>query len=180
MCGLRFLATALTGPGVTTRSCGRRLRAFGAEAAARAGDVPTFSREVETLARLAVGDRDKFWEIYNSTTGVPDGGWQVGHVWYSEPNQTWSATGYLRMLYAGLFGMRFGVDGLAFAPTLPEGWGDVSLTGVRYRRAVLRVQLHGAGNAVRSFRVDGVEQSEHRVPAELRGAHVVEIVMGGA
>ena len=154
------------------------IQGFWAEAAARAGDLPVFAREVETLAQLAHGDRDKFWEIYNSQTGVPDGGWQVEHAWLAAPNQTWSATGYLRMIYAGLFGMRFQSDGLAFAPALPSGWGDVSLAGVRYRHAVLRVQLHGTGTVVRSFQVDGVEQTTHLLPAGLRGKHRVDIVLG--
>ena len=154
------------------------IESFWAEAAARAGNLPVFSREVETLARLAHNDRNKFWEIYNSRTGLPDGGWQVGHAWFAAPNQTWSATGYLRMMYAGLFGMRFQSDGLALAPALPEGWGDVSLTGVRYRRAVLQIQLHGAGTVVRSFQVDGVEKAEHVVPASLRGDHRVDVVLG--
>ncbi len=154
------------------------IESFWAEAAARAGDLPIFSREVETLARLAHGDRDKFWEIYNSQTGVPDGGWQVRHAWFAAPNQTWSATGYLRMIYAGLFGLRFQDDGLAFAPALPEGWGDVSLDGVRYRHAVLRIQLHGAGTVVRSFQLDGVGQAARRLSAGLQGEHEVDIVLG--
>ena len=156
------------------------IESFWAEASARAGDVAVFSREVETLAGLAGSDRNTFWEIYNGTTGVPDGGWQTGHAWYSEPNQTWSATGYLRMIYTGLFGMRPGVNGLAFAPTLPAAWGDVSLAHVRYRRAVLQVMLHGAGTVVRSFRLDGVERADHTVPAGLHGAHTVEIELAAS
>lgn len=156
------------------------IQSFWAEAAARAGDGAAFAREVEALAGLAHRDRDKFWEIYNSRTGVPDGGWQVGHAWSSEPDQTWSATGYLRMIYAGLFGMRFEVDGLTFVPTLPAAWGDVSLTAVPYRQAVLSINLHGAGNTIRSFRLDGVRQARHTVPAGLRGRHTVDIQMGGS
>ena len=110
---------------------------------------------------------------------MADGGWQVGHAWFAAPHQTWSATGYLRMIYAGLFGMRFQSDGQALAPALPEGWSDVSLTGVRYRRTVLQIQLHGAGAVVRSFQVDGVEQAEHVLPVGLRGEPRVEIVPGG-
>lgn len=153
------------------------IESFWAEAAARAGDMPTFSREVETLARLAHANGDKFWEIYNSRTGVPDGGWQVRHAWASERDQTWSATGYLRMIYAGLFGMDFETGGLSFAPVLPAAWGDVSLENLHYRGAALTVRLQGAGKVVQSFRLDGVEQTGHRVPAGLRGAHTVEIKM---
>ena len=154
------------------------IQSFWAEAAARGGDARAFSYEVEALAGLEARSGARFWEIYNSTTGALDGGWQVGHPWYSEPDQTWSATGYLRMIYAGLFGLRFGVDGLTFAPLLPAGWGDVSLTGLHYRKAVLRIALHGAGDAVRSFRLDGLLQPGPEVPADLKGAHRIDIEMG--
>lgn len=44
-----------------------------------------------------------FYEIYDARTGVLDGGWQAGRHWDSEPDQTWSATAYLAMIYRGLF-----------------------------------------------------------------------------
>jgi hypothetical protein len=153
------------------------IEAFWAQAAAQAGDGAAFGREMETLAGLAAGSGGKFWEIYNAQTGVPDGGWQVGHQWESQPDQTWSATGYLRMVYAGLFGMRFGVEGLTLGPMLPEGWGAVSLAGVRYRGAVLTIRLTGSGRVVRSFKLDGVVHGTPEVPATLRGAHVIEMEM---
>ena len=156
------------------------IEAFWADAAARAGSEPVFAREVANLAGLVAGSSGHFWEIYNARTGVPDGGWQVGHEWDSQPDQTWSATGYLRMIDLGLFGMRFGVDGLRFAPMLPGSWGAVSLTGLRYRGATLTIHLRGAGNTVRSFLLDGAAQRQPAVPATLEGAHVVEIEMGEA
>lgn len=50
-----------------------------------------------------------------------DGGWQVGQHFDSQPHQTWSATGYLRLVYAGLFGRSFAPEGVSFAPSLPTG-----------------------------------------------------------
>ncbi len=151
------------------------IEAFWADAAARAGSEPVFAREVETLAALAAGSGGHFWEIYNAATGVPDGGWQVGHQWESQPDQTWSATGYLRMIDGGLFGMRFGVDGLTFAPTLPGSWGAVSLSGLRYRGATLTVRLKGAGQVVQSVTLDGIRQKYAFVPAALTGNHIIEV-----
>ena len=155
------------------------IEAFWAEAAARGGDVPAFARETENLAALANGTGGRFWEIYNAQTGKPDGGWQVEHEWTSEQDQTWSATGYLRMVYAGLFGMRFSETGLLFEPTLPQGWGAVSLTGLRYRAATLTVRLSGAGQMVRSVKLDGKAQAKAELPATLMGAHTLEIELGG-
>ncbi len=153
------------------------IESFWAEAAARQGDAGAFSREVEGLAALANGSGGHFWEIYNAATGLPDGGWQVGHQWDAQPDQTWSATGYLRTMYAGLFGMRFGVDGLTFATMLPVEWGEVSLGGVRYRDATLTVHLRGAGHSVRSFRLDGVKQDRPEIAAGLKGVHTIEIFL---
>ena len=156
------------------------IMALWAEAAAKAGEVTIFAREVERLAGLAAGDRDHFWEIYNGDTGLPSGGWQAGHLWFSEPNQTWSATAYLRMIYTGLFGLRFSVDGLRFEPTLPAGWGDVTLRGVRYRGTVLTIELHGAGRMVKSFRLDGRRMAEPTVSLRLKGRHTIVMEMGDA
>ncbi len=152
------------------------IEAFWAQAAAERGDVPAFAREVDALTGLVNASGGKFWEIYNGTTGKPDGGWQVGHEWTSEQDQTWSATGYLRMIYAGLFGMRFSETGLSFTPTLPAAWGPVTLTGLHYRGAVLTIKLSGEGQKVRSFLMDNKPAGQ--VPATLTGAHTVEIVLG--
>ncbi len=48
-------------------------------------------------------------------TGKVDGGWQggaSGHAdhFVSQPDQTWSATAYLRLIHEGLFGLTFTDD----------------------------------------------------------------------
>jgi glycogen debranching enzyme len=128
-------------------------------AAALGGRTDLFARAMTDLAQLVRGSNDRFYEIYNPTTGVLDGGWQSNHSgqithWTSQPDQAWSATGYLRMVYRALFGLTFTTQGLTFAPSLPSGWGTVSLTGVRYRDATLDITLTGAGDTVRSVTVD--------------------------
>lgn len=150
---------------------------FWGDAAAREGDTKAFARAMRGMAALAMGSGGDFYEIYNGTTGGPDGGWQVGRHWKSQPNQTWSATAYLRMVFTDLFGMRFEADGIRFEPSLPRGWGAVRLSGVRYRGADLTIRLRGAGNAVKSFRLDGKRRNRAWIPATLRGKHVVEIVL---
>ncbi len=151
---------------------------FWGDAAARAGDTNGFARAMSGVAALALGSGGDFYEIYNGTTGVPDGGWQVGSHWQSQPNQTWSATAYLRMVFTDLFGMRFRPGGIAFQPTLPRGWGAVRLDGIRYRGAVLDVQLRGYGDRVKRFRLDGKTIPRAWFPARLRGRHSVEIDLG--
>ncbi|MEU6241837.1 hypothetical protein [Streptomyces sp. NPDC047024] len=155
-----------------------------AKAAARWGAQETFASETARLARLA-GNNSGFWEIYNGRTGVVDGGWQrlgdtVKFHWGSQPDQTWSATAFIDMVHSGLFGLDFGDQGLSIAPTLPAGWGDVTLRGLRYRDATLTLSLHGAGTAIRSFKVDGRLVPGHTLPASLTGEHTVDVTLTGA
>ncbi|WP_051950715.1 carbohydrate-binding protein [Actinacidiphila yeochonensis] len=138
-----------------------------------------FAQEVGRLAELA-DNSSGFYEIYNADTGAQSGGWQAGTAWGSQPDQTWSATAYLRMIYDGVFGLDFTTSGIGFAPSLPAGWGDVTLSGISYRQADLTVRLHGAGNVVSGFTVDGRRTDHHSVPADLTGRHTVDITLTGA
>ena len=147
-----------------------------ADAAAKAGAVEIFRREMTGLAGLA-NKSGGFYEIYNSVTGAVDGGWQSGPHWDSCANQTWSATGYLRMVFYGLFGMDFQPDGLHFAPTLPSGWGPVQLTELKYRGMTLAVALSGHGNKLADCELDGQRQKSPVVPCGLTGRHQVKITL---
>ena len=146
-------------------------------AAAHAGAIDRFAAEVRSVADLVTASDLNFYEIYEPRTGKPDGGWQAGHAWDPVPDQTWSATTYLAAVYRGLFGMSFAPDGLTFRPTLPAAWGDVTLSGLRYRAATLDVKLTGSGSTVRSVTLDGRPLPDGRVPAMLTGAHAVVIEM---
>lgn len=150
-------------------------------AAAIGGRLDLFERAVTDLATMVRASQDHFFEVYNPVTGVPDGGWQTGGSgtigqWTSAPDQTWSATGYLRMIYRGLFGMTFATQGLQFGPSLPAGWGTVSLTGLRYRNMTLDITLTGAGNRIKSFEVDG-RASAPFLSAGKSGHHQVKIAL---
>lgn len=153
------------------------VQGFWAEAAARTGHAPAFAREVEALARL-FARTGSWFEIYDAGTGAVDGGFQTGHVWESQPDQTWSATAFLRAVHAGLFGLRPRPDGLDLAPVLPAGWGEVTLTGLPYRAAELTLRLRGAGTRVVSLTVDGerVDDGPH-LPAGLTGSHAVDVLL---
>ena len=151
---------------------------YWADAAAQAGDQYRFANEVETLAGLA-DSSGEFYEAYNAQTGVPDGGWQTGSHWSAAPDQTWSATAYLRMIYDDLFGMKFGTSGITFRPILPVGWGDVTLSGVTYRAATLNITLHGAGNIISGFKLDGTTTTADSVPTTLTGTHTIDIALTG-
>ena len=118
---------------------------------------------------------------YDPVTGEPDGGWQIeanGFYHYPPyPHQTWSATGYLRMIFYGLFGMNFAEDGISFAPTLPEHWGSVELCDMAYRNMKLSIRLEGRGSKVRKFTIDGIDCHEAKIPSDLTGNHHICIIL---
>ncbi len=153
------------------------IQGYWAHAAAQSGNERVYAKEVKTLAGLANANK-AFSEIYHAQTGKVDGGWQTKSHWGSAPNQTWSATAYIRMMYNGMFGINYTPAGIAFTPLLPTGWGDVTLKGVKYRGMTLDLSLTGAGNAIQSFKLDGVISAEHSVSTALTGSHTVDIALG--
>jgi glycogen debranching enzyme len=154
------------------------VQGYWADAAARGGAQDVFAKEVARLAKLG-NNNSGFWEIHNAQNGVIDGGYQLGGHWGSQPDQTWSASAYIRMVHNGLFGLDMDPDGLTFRPTLPAGWGDVSLTGLVYRGATLDINLRGSGNVISSFTIDGATSSA-RIASSLTGKHVINITLSGA
>ncbi|MET7571162.1 glycosyl hydrolase family 65 protein [Streptomyces sp. NPDC005492] len=150
------------------------------QAAADAGRTEPFALAVDTLAGL-ITTSGGFYEVYNSVTGAVDGGWQggsSGHAdhFVSQPDQTWSATAYLRLVHDGLFGLTFTDDSLRLRPCLPPSWGPVRLRGLPYRDMTLDVTLRGAGSRVRSSTVDG-RAGEPVVAADGRGHRTIEVVL---
>ncbi len=115
------------------------VQAFWAHASACCGKRDLFAHEFNKL--VAHANRDvQFTEIYHPLTGLPYGGIQeLGdeprREWASCSRQTWSATGFLRMVLMGLLGMRFEVNGVRFQPMLPPGLDFVCLEGLPYRSA---------------------------------------------
>jgi MYXO-CTERM domain-containing protein len=173
-----------THPGRHNMSVWPYIQGVWAYAMAAVGNEPQFRAETERMAYLVTSpvaaSNQQFYEIYNFQTGLFDGGWQTGSSWGSAHNQTWSATGFLRAIYEGLFGMRFTPSALEFAPVLPVGWGDASLQGVNYRSMTLNIQLTGAGNSIASFQLDGQVMTAAQVPGNLTGTHQVEISLTNA
>jgi glycogen debranching enzyme len=157
-------------------------QAFWADAAARSGHPDLFAYELTRLAAAAVR-HGQFHEIYHPVSGEPYGGRQElkgrGIVsWDSEPHQTWSATGFLRLVLYHLAGLRFDEAGVGFAPTLPGDLRAVELTGVAYRGAVLDVQVRGAGRRVVRVLVNGRPAPGGRVPRTATGRQRVEVELG--
>ncbi|MGW1723622.1 MGH1-like glycoside hydrolase domain-containing protein [Streptomyces sp. NPDC002306] len=150
-------------------------------ATADAGRTGLFARSVDLLAGLfAAGG---FREVYDSVSGAVDGGWQRGgsgrpEHFVSQPDQTWSATAWLRLVHEGLFGLTFTPDALRLRPCLPGAWGPVSLRGLRYRGTTLDISLSGHGSRVASCAIDG-RAADPVLPAGGSGHHTVHVTLDG-
>jgi len=107
----------------------------------------------------------------------------TGHFDGTELNsdrQLWSVAGNLATHYRVLFGMRFRRDRLELRPMVPPAYaGERTLSGLRYRGAVLTITVRGHGEGVASVRLDGRPVERAEIPASLAGAHTIEIQMNG-
>jgi len=121
------------------------IQAFWAEAAARGRRADLVGHELAALARHAVRD-GQFFELYHPETGLPYGGLQERagagvELWEPVAHQTWSATGFLRIVLAAVLGMRLAPDGIRFEPLLPPGLDELELTGLPYRASTIDVRI---------------------------------------
>jgi glycogen debranching enzyme len=157
------------------------IQAFWGQAAARWGDPGAFCRELFQLASHAVRD-DQFFEIYHPETGVPYGGLQerrnLGIVkWEPMPHQTWSATGFIRMVLMVLVGLRFDAAGIQVSPLLPPQVCEVTLTGLHYRSMTIDVNVRVGSRPEMEVYIDGASVPRAYLPTTSNGHHSIEIVM---
>jgi hypothetical protein len=142
------------------------VQGYWAWAAATAKDGQVFGRELDALVKLSEKN-DTFMELYHPEDGAPDG----------SPRQLWSASGFLSMIYHGLFGLSFAPDGIRFAPVVPEQFKQLSLAGVQYREARLNILVQGSGTEIREFKLDGKKQRKPFFAASNRGEHHIDIIL---
>lgn len=130
------------------RHCGTvwpHIQALYAEACAENELREHWENELFSLASHVVRD-GQFVEIYHPHTGDAYGGRQerngdVSFQWKSCERQTWSATGYLRMVFRCILGMKLSQRGVTFSPRLPTGVSWVHVGGLVVRGRPLEVEL---------------------------------------
>lgn len=140
-----------------------------ARAAARVGDAQLIRTLVGQQARTAVLNKT-FYEVTDARTGES---WR----W---PGQLWHAAGFVSLILFGLLGIRYDLGGLTFTPAVAPEFAGARIRGLRYRAAVLDVEIRGHGNRC-VMSVDG--RPVERIEADCVGAHSVVLVMtseGGA
>lgn len=154
------------------------VNAFYADACARTGAYERFTSELLNLIDLGLnkGGND-FWEIYDPKDGHPDGGWQTGSHWGGLQHQTWSATGFLRMVWYGMAGMRFEEGKMRFEPFLPKEVKSLELNQLNYGNMTLHIKLEGEGSKIKEFKLNGVVMDSPEIPQNLVGEQTVSIVL---
>lgn len=93
-------------------------------------------------------------------------------------NMLWCLSGNLALTHKILFGIDYRKDGLGFVPFVPEALaGRRSLTGFKYRDAILDISISGYGDHIRSFKVNGKEQDPFIPAVKAKGKMKIEIEM---
>ena len=138
---------------------------YWAWAASRQKDVEIFGRELDALVKLSQ-NATTFMEFYFPENGEPGG----------SPRQLWSGSGFLSMIYHGLFGMDFVEKGIAFAPVVPAQFSKLTLANVKYRGCTLAIEVTGHGTKLADFQLDG-QSAAPFLDASLTGAHTIKMRM---
>lgn len=135
------------------------IQAFWGDAAIRNGREDLFEYELFKMAEHAY--RDGFFaEVLHPDTEELYGGIQefnkqgIGEV-CSCRKQTWSATGYIHMIFMNVLGMEYKQDGVHFNPYLPEGISFINVTDFCIREKKVNVSVTGKGHQIDSFLVNG-------------------------
>lgn len=127
------------------------IQSFWADAALTHGRNDLFDLEFRNLTAWSVRD-GHFAEIYHPVTGEIYGGmqedWQSDRIrlWKSEHKQTWSATGYLHMIFANILGLRLNAREVSFSPYLPEGITSLDVSGLCIRGKRYNIHVTGCGS----------------------------------
>lgn len=145
------------------------------EAAAKCGLNSFVGSELGRITDLYKGSRFKFFEIYSPYTKKAFGGWQIGRVWDSCRDQTWSATCYIGAIVQGVFGLKPEINGIRFSPCVPENLADIEVRGLKIRGQDLSVKIKGYGNKIKKFSLDG-KDCEAFIEWDNK-PHTIEIVM---
>lgn len=145
------------------------VQSFWGLAAAKAQNETAFMESIAAVSRPAA------LFLTNKENFVASNGDYAG-TQVNSSNMLWSLSGALGLVYKGLFGLRYEVDGLTFEPFVPRALrGTRRLTGLRYRQATLDIELTGFGNKIRTITLDGQPLPDARLPASTTGPHAIRI-----
>jgi len=121
------------------------IEAFWADATAKNGKLDLLQYEFSRMTKRALRD-GHFAEIYHPVSGEIYGGIQENKgkgiiSWKSELKQTWSATGYIRMLLFDIMGMAVDEKGISFSPNLIDGLEWIELKNLTFRGGLIDISI---------------------------------------
>jgi hypothetical protein len=134
-----------------------------ARAAAQAGDAALVHQLLGQQMRSAVLNKT-FYEVTDAGTGEA---WR----W---PGQLWHAAGFVSLVLYGLLGIRYDVQGMTFTPAVVPVLAGVRVDGLRYRDAILDIEIRGHGTRCVAM-LDG--RRVQRVEADCTGRHSLVLEM---
>lgn len=142
-------------------------------------DVPEIYPSVGTVRRAGAGTTGLYALaaalVRNSQIFTFASGSALAEAIASPTPAVWPA-----IVIKGIFGLRFKPDGVLFTPMVPEKFsGDKSLTGLRYREAILDIELRGGGDRIASFQLDSVSMPRPMIGNDLKGHHKITITLSG-
>ena len=125
---------------------------FWASACAAKGYTEGFESEMYSLAGKAVAN-GQFHEVYHPETGAVYGGLQgsgknnIGLA-HSVEHQTWSATGFLSLIYFHILGAKIEEGSVSFTPKLPTGVNKATISGFKVGNTTFDITItRGAESA---------------------------------
>lgn len=163
-------------PGRHNAMCWPMVMGLVGSAAASLADHDGTVRALTEFHELVERSDGRFDELYDPISGEAHGGWQCGDTWPSEPDQTWSATSFLRLVHTGLVGANAGFGGLRFEPVPLAAGERVTVRGLPYRDAVLDVEIvPGPAASVRLDDADVPTDGRPHIDSALTGRHTVHV-----
>ena len=88
----------------------------------------------------------------------------------------WSMAGNLAMVHRVFMGMNFEEDGIRFTPVIPKAYGGTkTLTGFKYRNAILNIKVKGYGRNIKTFKINGLTYPKPYINASSTGVQNIEI-----
>ena len=93
-------------------------------------------------------------------------------------NMLWSLAGNIALVQRLLFGINYETNGIRFMPFVPKALADTrTLTGLRYRDAVLNITVEGYGDRIAEFYINGKPHKQPFLNAASKGTQNIRIVM---
>ncbi len=156
-----------------------QIQAFWAEATAKYNKPDMLFHELNNLAKHAVRDM-QFAEIYHPYSGEIYGGIQESNggelsLWGATNRQTWSATGYIRMILYGVLGINIDEQDIGFSPCIPNEIDKVQLKNLKYRDMTLNITITGNGSDIDKILINGKVEKMTRISNNTKGLQIIEI-----